>query len=56
MPDEIFLVVTLRCPVPDRQTGHDLYELVKQRVADHPEVKVSGHLTNHFDTQETPPA
>jgi len=48
------LVVTLRKEVPDRETGEWLYNLIKERLADHPEVIISGHVTNHFDMENPP--
>lgn len=55
MADQMHLIITLRRQVPDRDTGHAIYELVKQRLADHPEVIVTGHVSNHFDLTEQPP-
>ena len=52
MPDEMNLVITLRKEVPDRETGEEIFDLVKQRMADRPDVKVTGHVTNHFDLEE----
>jgi len=46
------LIITLRKEVPDRETGHTIYELVKQRMADRPDVIVTGHVTNHFNLDE----
>lgn len=50
----MYLVVTIRKDVADRDEGEALYELVKQRLADRPNVKISGHVTNHFE-QSPPP-
>jgi len=52
MPDKMYLIVTLRKEVPDRDTGKAIYELVKQRMADRPDVELHGHVTNHFDLDE----
>jgi len=52
MADTMNLVVTLRKEVPDRETGQAIFELVKQRMADRPDVTVTGHVTNHFDLEE----
>lgn len=55
MADKGFCVITLRKEVPDRDQARLIYDLVKQRLADHPDVIISGHFSNHFDlTQETP--
>lgn len=49
MPDQMFLIISLRKEVPDRETGRILYDLVKSRMADRPDVDVTGHVTNHFN-------
>lgn len=48
------LVITLRKEVADRDEGQAVFEQVKQKLADKPEIKVTGHVTNHFEP-ETPP-
>ena len=52
MPDKMYIVITLRRTVTDEQQGRTIYDLVKQRLADHPEVQVSGHVTNHLDLED----
>lgn len=42
------LVITLRKDVEDREQGQALYNLVRQRLEDRPDVTVRGHVTNHF--------
>lgn len=46
------LVITLRKDVPDRDTGKAIFELVKRKLEDNPEIVVSGHITNHFTDDE----
>ncbi|MBA7657289.1 hypothetical protein ES703_65224 [subsurface metagenome] len=54
MADKMDLVITVRKEVPDRETGKTIFELVKERLADRPDVIVTGHVTNHFClTEET---
>ncbi len=48
------LVITLRKEVADRDEGEALFTLVKTRLEDKPEVKVTGHVTNHFELEEPP--
>lgn len=48
------LVITLRKKIDTADQGRVIYELVKQRLADHPEVRVQGHVTNHFPREELP--
>lgn len=49
------LVITLRKEVEDRDAGKEIYELVKQRLEDRPDVIVTGHVTNHFVLEEPEP-
>lgn len=55
MPDVMQLIITLRKQVPDRETGRLIFELVKTRMADRPDVIVTGHVSNHFDLEPDPP-
>ncbi len=50
----MFLVITLRKEVEDRDAGKAIYDLVKERLEDRPDVKVTGHVTNHFNMEEPP--
>jgi hypothetical protein len=52
MADKGFIIITVRKEVPDRDTARQIYDLVKQRLADRPDVKVTGHFSNHFDLEE----
>lgn len=52
MPDKMYVTITLRKEVPDRDTGKAIYDLVKQRLEDRPDVQVTGHVTNHFNLDE----
>jgi len=51
MPDQMKVIITLVKDVPDRDTGRAIYDLVKTKLADNPDVKVRGHITNHFDEE-----
>lgn len=46
------LVITVRKQVEDQARGQEIFELVKQRLEDRPDIKVTGHVTNHFDHEE----
>ncbi|MBA7588064.1 hypothetical protein ES708_30112 [subsurface metagenome] len=46
------LVITLRKDVADREAGEAIYELVKQKLEDRPDIEVHGHVTNHFPESE----
>jgi len=54
MADKMDVVITLRREVPDRETGRLIYDIVKNRLADRPDVKITGHVSNHFDLNEEP--
>jgi len=49
MTDKGYVVITVRKEVPDRETARTLYDLVKQKLSDRPDVEVQGHFSNHFD-------
>lgn len=55
MPDQMFLVITLRFPVPTRDRAREIFDLVKARLAEYTTLIVHGHVTNHFDTEQPPP-
>lgn len=46
------VIITLRKEVPDRETGRAIFDLVKERLADQTDVKVTGHVSNHFDLDQ----
>ncbi len=48
------LVITLRKEVADQPEGEQLFELVKQKLEDRPDIIVTGHVTNHFTESEEP--
>lgn len=54
MSDSAYLVVVLRKPVADEAQALILYDLVKSRLADQPDVEVSGHFTNRYDVEAPP--
>lgn len=51
MPDKMYLIITVRKEVPDRDTGRQIYDLVKDRLADKPDLELTGHVSNHFDLE-----
>ncbi|MCK5603359.1 hypothetical protein KAR91_15855 [Candidatus Pacearchaeota archaeon] len=52
MLDKGYVIITVRKEVPDRDQARIIYDLVKARLADRPDVKLTGHLSNHFDLEE----
>lgn len=49
------LVITLRKDVADRDEGERVYVMVKEKLTDRPDVKITGHVTNHFELEEPEP-
>lgn len=49
---KMILTITLRRDVPDQETGEFILNLVRERLQDHPEVDIKGHVTNHFNDEE----
>jgi len=50
----MFLIITLRREVTDSDQGTFLYEVVKQKLSDHPEITISAHITNHIEDEPVP--
>lgn len=48
------LIITLRKDVADRDEGEQIYETVKTLLAARPDIKITGHVTNHFTESEEP--
>jgi len=55
MPDQMYLVITLRKSVTDAPEGRAIFDLVRQRLADRPEIIVTGQVANHFIIDEPEP-
>ena len=52
MEDKMFVTITLRQEVPDRDTARAVYDLVKTRLSDRPDVTITGACSNHFDLEQ----
>ncbi len=50
MEEPMKLTIVLRKDVPDRETGQAMFDLVVAFLADKPDVKVTGTVSNHFLT------
>lgn len=46
------VIITLRKDIESREQGEQVYAVVKQKLADQPDIKVSGHVSNHFVDDE----
>jgi len=53
MEDVMYVVITLRKEVPDRETGRAVYDQVKVFLEDKPGILVTGHVSNHFQEDIT---
>ena len=42
------LTITLRREVADEDSGEVIFQLVKTKLADHPEIKISGSVQKKF--------
>lgn len=51
MEDKGYVVITLRKEVPDRDRAREIYDLIKVKMADRPDIKLTGHFSNHFDLE-----
>jgi len=52
MSDQMFVIITLRKVVADKTAAKNIHALIKQKLAEHPEVKIDCHTTDHFDIVE----
>jgi len=48
------LIITLRKDVADQAEGEQVFELVKAKLEERPDIKIAGHVTNHFPESEVP--
>lgn len=51
----MYLQITLTKEIDNTDQGQQLYNLVKQRLTDHPEVEVHGHMTENLPLEEPEP-
>lgn len=49
MADKMHVVITARKEVPDQAAARTVYDLVKQKLQDRPDIELTGHCSNHFD-------
>lgn len=50
----MILIIVLKKEIADPDEGNFIYNLVKERLADRPDVEVRGHVTNHLPREEPP--
>jgi len=51
MADKMYVAIVLRKEIPDRDTGRAIYDLVKQKLADRPDINITGSISNHFQDE-----
>ena len=51
MADKMLLIITLVKEVLDLDTGKAVYDLIKLRLAEYPNITIKAHLTNHFNLE-----
>lgn len=49
MADQMVLIITLRKNVADTAEANVIAEFVKEKLLDHPDVKISAQTANHID-------
>lgn len=47
------VIITARKEVADAAAARAIYDLVKQKMADRPDVTITGHCSNHFDLDQS---
>jgi len=52
MADKMYIQIHISKEVPDQATGRAIYDMVKERLADRPDVRVSGGVSNTFVNEE----
>ncbi|MBA7648560.1 hypothetical protein ES703_56348 [subsurface metagenome] len=48
------LIITLRKQVESHEEGQQIFELVKQRLEDRPDITIRGHVTAPFTVADEP--
>ncbi len=49
MADKMFVIITARKEVADVTEARSIYDWIKTKLADRPEVEINGQASNHFD-------
>lgn len=46
MADEMRLVITLSKNVPNKETAVQIYDLIKEKLSDHPEISIRAQISD----------
>jgi len=49
MADKMYVILTARKEVTDKVEARAVYDTVKQKLQDRPDIELTGHCSNHFD-------
>lgn len=52
MADTGYVIITITKPVETKEEAKIIFDLVKTKLEDRPDVVVKGHFTNHFELTE----
>jgi len=52
MPDKMYVILTARKEVADKTEARAVFDLVKQKLQDRPDIELTGHCSNHFDLEQ----
>lgn len=52
MADKMFVIITARKEVADIAEARTIYDWVKTKLTDRPDVEITGHASNHFDLDQ----
>ena len=48
MAEQMYIVITIRKPVVDREAGEAVYEIVKTKLAAYTDLAIAATVSNHF--------
>ena len=46
---QMYVIITLRKPIDDAAEGETVYNIIKQKLADRPDIEISGQCSNHYE-------
>lgn len=52
MADKLYVHITMTKEVADQTAGRAIYDMVKAKLADHPDIVVQGSISNQFHDEE----
>jgi len=52
MADKGYVVITARKEVESREAARTVFDVVKAKLVDRPDIEITGHFSNHFDFED----